>query len=75
MVSTHEPSSVAAGCQLLVSKIYSLDINKRKFQKYLKYQMLQLLKHIVELSLSSTITNNTLTNLIHEKQKKHQRKR
>lgn len=76
IVSTHEPSSVAAGCLLLVSKIHSLDINKKKISQIFKISDVTISKTYRRIyHYHQIITNNMLTNLIHEKQKKAPKKK
>ena len=71
IVSTHEPSSVAAGCLLLVSKIHCLNINKKNISEIFKISDVTISKTYRRIyHYYQIITNNTLTNLIHEKQKK-----
>lgn len=76
IVSTHEPSSVAAGCLLLVSKIHNLDINKKKISEIFKISDVTISKTYRRIyHYHQIITNNMLTNLIHEKQKKAPKKK
>jgi len=71
IVSTHEPSSVAAGCILLIAKMYSLDkINKKKISEVFKISDVTISKTYRRIyHFHQIITNNELTDLICKKQK------
>lgn len=77
IVSTHEPSSVAAGCLLLVSKIHGLnDINKKKISEVFQISDVTISKTYRRIfHYHQIITNNVLTDLIHEKQKNAPKKK
>lgn len=77
IVSTHEPSSVAAGCLLLVSKIHGfIDINKKKISEVFDISDVTISKTYRRIfHYHQIITNNVLTNLIHEKQKNAPKKK
>tara|TARA_B110000879_G_C11172886_1_gene514457 strand:+ start:174 stop:1349 length:1176 start_codon:yes stop_codon:yes gene_type:complete len=77
IVSTHEPSSVAAGCLLLVSKIHGLtNINKKKISQVFQISDVTISKTYRRIfHYHQIITNNILTDLIHEKQKKAPKKK
>ena len=77
IVSTHEPSSVAAGCLLLVSKIHGLsEINKKKISEVFQISDVTISKTYRRIfHYHQIITNNILTDLIHEKQKKAPKKK
>tara|TARA_B110000908_G_C10267943_1_gene466649 strand:+ start:4119 stop:5294 length:1176 start_codon:yes stop_codon:yes gene_type:complete len=71
IVSTHEPSSVAAGCLLLVSKMHGLtSVNKKKISEVFQISDVTISKTYRRIfHYHQIITNNKLTDLIHEKQK------
>ena len=77
IVSTHEPSSVAAGCLLLVSKIHGLtSITKKKISEVFQISDVTISKTYRRIfHYHQIITNNTLTDLIHQKQKSAPKKK
>lgn len=77
IVSTHEPSSVAAGCLLLVSKIHGLsEINKKRISEVFQISDVTISKTYRRIfHYHQIITNNILTDLIHEKQKSAPKKK
>lgn len=70
IVSTHEPSSVAAGCILLVCKMYDLQkINKKKISEVFKISDVTISKTYRRIfHYHQIITNNKLTEMICKKQ-------
>jgi transcription initiation factor TFIIB len=65
IVSTHEPSSVAAGCILLVTKMHKLDLNKKKISDIFNISDVTISKTFRRINnYQQIITNNELTNLI-----------
>ena len=65
IVSTHEPSSVAAGCILLVTKMHKLDLNKKKISEIFNISDVTISKTFRRINnYQQIITNNDLTLLI-----------
>lgn len=73
IVSTHEPNSIAAGCILLIAKMYQLtDINKKKISKIFQISDVTISKTYRRIfNYHQIITNNKLVDLICMKSKKH----
>lgn len=73
IVSTHEPNSIAAGCILLVAKMYQLDnINKKKISKIFQISDVTISKTYRRIyNYHQIITNNKIVDLICIKSKKH----
>ena len=68
LASTHEPPSVAAGCILLVSTIYHIDISKKNISEIFGISDVTISKTYRKIfPYHKIITNNEVTNLILEK--------
>ena len=66
--STHEPPSVAAGCILLVSTIYNIDISKKNISEIFSISDVTISKTYRKIyPYHKIIMNNEVTNLILEK--------
>lgn len=77
IVSTHEPSSVAAGCLYLVGKLNNKSsISKKKISEVFQISDVTISKTYRRIiNYHQIITNNELTDLIFEKQKKAPKKK
>lgn len=76
IVSTHEPSSVAAGCILLITKMYKLDLNKKKIADIFNISDVTIAKTFKRINnYQQIIINNKITNLICEKRKEATKKK
>ena len=73
IVSTHEPNSIAAGCILLVAKMYQLtDITKKKISAVFQISDVTISKTYRRIyNYHQIITNNKLVDLICIKSKKY----
>lgn len=68
IASTHEPPSVAAGCILLVSTMYNLNITKKQISEVFKISDVTISKTYRRIwPFHNIITNNTITELVLKK--------
>jgi transcription initiation factor TFIIIB Brf1 subunit/transcription initiation factor TFIIB len=68
LASTHEPPSVAAGCLLLVSNMYHLELNKKEISEIFGISDVTISKTYRKIyPYHKIITNNKLTDMIIEK--------
>ncbi len=68
IASTHEPPSVAAGCILMVSVVYRLDISKKQISEVFKISDVTISKTYRRIyPFHNIVMNNNITNLVTEK--------
>lgn len=68
IASTHEPPSVAAGCILLVSTMYHLDITKKQISDVFKISDVTISKTYRRIHpFHNIVMNNTITELVLQK--------
>jgi transcription initiation factor TFIIB len=76
IASTHEPPSVAAGCILMVSVVYRLDITKKQISDVFRISDVTISKTYRRIyPFHNIVMNNNITNLVTEKRNQLPRKK